>query len=160
VVRGYCRDDRHCTLGGSFLLSDPISHRDSESDADGKIVVGRAGVSLYDLRQRAANATGSAAVSTIRPRFARAAALSGPDSCYRDSRERWDRTRLFSKKHGSRVVLGESSEFRHLRHAVEKVTRDRERAIKNVYRLYRAKALNTLPPGIRATALALQNLHV
>jgi hypothetical protein len=52
-------------------------------------------------------------------------------------------------------VLGESAEFRRLRHAVEKAAGDRGRAIRNVCRLYGVKTLDALPPGIRATALAL-----
>jgi hypothetical protein len=52
--------------------------------------------------------------------------------------------KTFKQKHGNRVVLGESSEFRRLRHAVEKAAGDRERAIKNVCRLYGVKALNAL----------------
>jgi hypothetical protein len=57
-------------------------------------------------------------------------------------------------------VLGESAEFRGLRHAAEKAGGDRERAIRNVCRRYGVKALDALPPGIRATALALLDLHV
>lgn len=68
--------------------------------------------------------------------------------------------KTFQQKHGSRVVLGESAEFRRLRHAVEKATGDRERAIKNVCRLYGVNRLDALPPGIRATALALLDSHV
>jgi hypothetical protein len=56
-------------------------------------------------------------------------------------------------------VLGESSEFRRLRHAIEKARGDRERALRNVCRLYGVKALDALPPGIRATALALLDSH-
>jgi hypothetical protein len=56
-------------------------------------------------------------------------------------------------------VLGESHEFRRLRHAIEKAAGDRERAIRNVCRLYGVKALDALPPGIRATALALLGPH-
>ena len=52
-------------------------------------------------------------------------------------------------------MLGESDEFRHLRHAVEKAAGDRERAIRYVCRLYGVNRLDALPPGIRATALAL-----
>jgi hypothetical protein len=52
-------------------------------------------------------------------------------------------------------MLGESSEFRRLRHAVEKAAGDRERAIRNVCRLYGVNRLDALPPGIRATTLAL-----
>jgi hypothetical protein len=59
-----------------------------------------------------------------------------------------------------RVMLGESSEFRRLRHAVEKAAGDRERAICNVCRLYGVKTLDALPPGIRATALTLLGPHV
>ena len=51
-------------------------------------------------------------------------------------------------------MLGESDEFRRLRHAVEKAAGDRERAVRNVCRLYGVKALDALPPGIRAIALA------
>jgi hypothetical protein len=68
--------------------------------------------------------------------------------------------KTFQQKHGNRVVLGESPEFRRLRHAVEKATGDRERAIKNVCRLYGVNRLDALPPGIRATALALLGPHV
>ena len=42
-----------------------------------------------------------------------------------------------------------------LRHAVEKAAVDRERAIRNVCRLYGAKAIDALPREIRAAALAL-----
>jgi hypothetical protein len=45
--------------------------------------------------------------------------------------------------------------FKRLRHANEKAAGDRERAIRNVCRLYGANRLDALPPGIRATALAL-----
>jgi hypothetical protein len=68
--------------------------------------------------------------------------------------------KTFQQKHGDRVMLGESSEFRRLRHAVEKAAGDRERAIKNVCRLYGVNRLDALPPGIRATALALLDQHV
>jgi hypothetical protein len=60
----------------------------------------------------------------------------------------------------ARVMLGESSEFRRLRHAVEKAAGNRDRAIRNVCRLYGVKMLDALPPGIRATALALLGPHV
>ena len=52
-------------------------------------------------------------------------------------------------------MLGESSEFRRLRHAVEKAAGDRDRAIRNVCRLYGVKAIDALPRAIRAAALAL-----
>ena len=55
----------------------------------------------------------------------------------------------------SDVLLGESSEFRRLRHAVEKAAGDRERAIRNVCRLYGVKTLDALPGSIRVATLAL-----
>jgi hypothetical protein len=51
--------------------------------------------------------------------------------------------------------LGESDEFRKLRHAVEKAAGDRDRAIRNVCRLYGVKTLDALPGAIRAATLAL-----
>jgi hypothetical protein len=62
--------------------------------------------------------------------------------------------KTFQQKHGEHVVLGESSEFRRLRHAVEKADGDRERAIRNVCRLYGIKTLDALPGAIRAATLA------
>ena len=52
-------------------------------------------------------------------------------------------------------VLGESDEFRRLRHAVEKAAGDRERAIRNVCRLYTVNRFDALPGGIRSAMLAL-----
>jgi hypothetical protein len=52
-------------------------------------------------------------------------------------------------------VLGESAEFRKLRHAVAKAYGDREAAIRNVCRLYGVKTLDALPGAIRAAVLAL-----
>jgi hypothetical protein len=43
--------------------------------------------------------------------------------------------KTFQQKHGEHVVLGESSELRRLRRAVEKAAGDRDRAIRNVCRL-------------------------
>jgi hypothetical protein len=63
--------------------------------------------------------------------------------------------KTFQQKHGNRVVLGESAEFRRVRHAVEKAAGDRESAIRNVCRPYGVKTLDALLPGIRVTALAL-----
>ena len=63
--------------------------------------------------------------------------------------------KTFQQKHGEHVVLGESSEFRRLRHAVEKADGDRERTIRNVCRLYSVKTLDALPGAIRAATLAL-----
>jgi hypothetical protein len=58
--------------------------------------------------------------------------------------------KTFQQKHGNRIVLGDSDEFRRLRHAVEKAAGDRERAIRYVCRLYSVNRLDALPPGIRA----------
>jgi hypothetical protein len=63
--------------------------------------------------------------------------------------------KTFQQKHGEHVMLGESAEFRHLRHAIEKAHGDRDRAIRNVCRLYGVKTVDALPPGIRATGLAM-----
>ena len=63
--------------------------------------------------------------------------------------------KTFQQKHGEHVVLGESSEFRRLRHAVEKAAGDRDRAIRYVCRLYGVKTLDALPGAIQATTLAL-----
>ena len=63
--------------------------------------------------------------------------------------------KTFRQKHGERVLLGESNEYRALRHAIEKAHGDRDRAIRNVCRLYGVKTLDALPPGFRAAALAL-----
>ena len=63
--------------------------------------------------------------------------------------------KTFQQKHGEHVVLGESSEFRRLRHAIEKAQGDRDRAIRNVCRLYGVKTIDALPGAIRATTLAL-----
>jgi hypothetical protein len=52
-------------------------------------------------------------------------------------------------------VLGESDEFRRLRHAIEKAHGDRERAITFVCRLYHVRTLDVLPSAIRAATLAL-----
>lgn len=63
--------------------------------------------------------------------------------------------KTYQQKSSNRVIVGESHEFRRLRHAIEKVHGDRERAVRNVCRLYGVKMLDALPPGIRATAQAL-----
>ena len=67
--------------------------------------------------------------------------------------------KTFQQKGDRGRVLGESDEYRRLRHAVEKAAGDRERAIRYVCRLYGVKALDALPPGIRTTALALLGPH-
>jgi hypothetical protein len=52
-------------------------------------------------------------------------------------------------------LLGESSEFRRLRRAVEKAHGDRDGAIAFVCRLYNVSSLDALPGAIRAATLAL-----
>jgi hypothetical protein len=52
-------------------------------------------------------------------------------------------------------MLGESDEFKRLRHAIEKAAGDRDRAIKNVCRLYCVGNLDMLPSAIRAATEAL-----
>ena len=56
---------------------------------------------------------------------------------------------------GRNRMVGESDEFRRLRHAVEKAHGDRERAIRNVCRLYGVNRLDALPGAIREATLAL-----
>ena len=54
-------------------------------------------------------------------------------------------------------MLRESAEFRRLPHAVEKAAGDRERAIRNVCRLYTVNRFDALPGAIRTALLALLN---
>jgi hypothetical protein len=63
--------------------------------------------------------------------------------------------KTYQQRAGNSVIIGESHEFRRLRHAIEKAHGDRERAVRNVCRLYGVKTLDAVPPGIRATAPAL-----
>jgi hypothetical protein len=58
--------------------------------------------------------------------------------------------KTFQQKGDRGRVLGESSEFRRLRHAVEKAAGDRERALRNVCRLYGVRALDALPQHVRS----------
>jgi hypothetical protein len=50
--------------------------------------------------------------------------------------------KTYQQKSSNRVIIGESHEFRRLRHAIEKAHGDRERAVRNVCRLYGVKALD------------------
>jgi SNF2 family DNA or RNA helicase len=52
-------------------------------------------------------------------------------------------------------VLGESDEFRKLHRAIEKAQGDRDRALRNVCRLYGVKTLDALSGAIRPATLAL-----
>jgi hypothetical protein len=63
--------------------------------------------------------------------------------------------KTFEQKGDRGRMLGESDEFRRLRHAFEKAAGDRERAIRNVCRLYGVKTLGDLPGAIGAATLAL-----
>jgi hypothetical protein len=54
----------------------------------------------------------------------------------------------------------ESDGFRKLRHAVEKGPGDRDRAIRNVCRLYGVKTVEALPGAIRVATLAAPRLRV
>jgi hypothetical protein len=63
--------------------------------------------------------------------------------------------KTFQQKGDRGRVLGDSDEFRKLRHAVEKAHGDGDQAIRNVCRLYGVKAIDALPGAIQATTLAL-----
>ena len=58
---------------------------------------------------------------------------------------------------GRSRMVGESDEFKRLRHAIDKASGDRERAIRNVCRLYGVNRLDALPGAIRSTVAALLN---
>jgi hypothetical protein len=64
-----------------------------------------------------------------------------------------DKTYQWKANHS--IIVGESDEFKRLRHAVEKAHGDRERAIRNVCRLYGVSRLELLPGAIREATLAL-----
>jgi hypothetical protein len=57
-------------------------------------------------------------------------------------------------------IVGESDEFKRLRHAIDKAEGDRDRAIRNVCRLYGVGKLDALPGAIRAATLALLSADV
>jgi hypothetical protein len=63
--------------------------------------------------------------------------------------------KTFQQKGDRGRMLGESDGFRKLRHAVEKAHGDRDRAIRNVCRLYGVKTVEALPSAIRAATWAL-----
>jgi len=52
-------------------------------------------------------------------------------------------------------LLSESDEFKRLRRAIDKADGDRERALRNVCRLYGVNRLEALHDAIRGAALAL-----
>jgi hypothetical protein len=63
--------------------------------------------------------------------------------------------KTYQTKSNNRLIIGESDEFKRLRHAVTKAHDDRERAIRNVCRLYGVNRLDALPSAIRVATLAL-----
>jgi hypothetical protein len=63
--------------------------------------------------------------------------------------------KTFQQKGDRGRILGESDEFRKLRHAIDKAHGDRDQAIRNVCRLYGVKTVEALPSAIRAATLAL-----
>jgi hypothetical protein len=63
--------------------------------------------------------------------------------------------KTFQQKGDRGRMIGESEEFRKLRRAIEKAHGDRDRAIRNVCRLYGVKAIDALPSAVRASTLAL-----
>jgi hypothetical protein len=63
--------------------------------------------------------------------------------------------KTYQRKANHSIIVGESDEFKRLRHAVEKAHGDRERAIRNVCRLYGVSRLELLPSAIRAATLEL-----
>jgi hypothetical protein len=63
--------------------------------------------------------------------------------------------KTYQQKGNRGRVLGESDEFRKLRHAIEKAHGDRDRAIRYVCRLYGVRTIDALPGAIRAATLAL-----
>ena len=65
--------------------------------------------------------------------------------------------KTYQQKANNSIIIGESDEFKRLRHAVAKAHGDRERAIRNVCRLYGVSRLELLPSAIRAATLALIN---
>jgi hypothetical protein len=63
--------------------------------------------------------------------------------------------KTFQQKGDRGRMLGDSDDFRKLRHAIEKAHGDRDQAIRNVCRLYGVKTLDALSGAIRAATLAL-----
>jgi hypothetical protein len=63
--------------------------------------------------------------------------------------------KTYQQKGDRRRMLGESDEYRRLRHAVEKAAGDRERAIRNICRLYGVGKRDALPGAVRGAVLAL-----
>ena len=66
--------------------------------------------------------------------------------------------KTFQQKGDRGRLLGESDEFKRLQRAIDKADGDRERALRNVCRLYGVNRLDALPGAIRAATLALLNV--
>jgi hypothetical protein len=63
--------------------------------------------------------------------------------------------KTYRQKGDNGRLLGESDEFKRLRRAIDKADGDRERALRNLCRLYGVNRLDALPGAIRSAALAL-----
>jgi hypothetical protein len=68
--------------------------------------------------------------------------------------------KTFQQKGDRGRMLGDSDDFRKLRHAIDKAHGDRDRAIRNVCRLYGVKTVEALLGAIRAATLALLGPHI
>ena len=82
---------------------------------------------------------------------------NGPDASFRGSGniEVVGANKTYQSKKDNRIIVGESDEFKRLRHAIAKAHGDRERAIRNVCHLYGVSRPELLPGAIRAATLAL-----
>jgi hypothetical protein len=63
--------------------------------------------------------------------------------------------KTFQQKGDRGRLLGDSDEFKRLRHAIDKADGDRERALRNVCRLYGVNRLDALPGAIRSVVLTM-----
>jgi hypothetical protein len=63
--------------------------------------------------------------------------------------------KTFQQKGDRGRLLGESDEFKRLRRAIDKAEGNRERALRNVCRLYGVNRLDALPGAIKGAVLAL-----
>ena len=60
--------------------------------------------------------------------------------------------KTFQQKGDRGRMLGDSDDFRKLRHAIEKAHGDRDQAIRNVCRLYSVRAIDALPGAVPGRA--------
>jgi hypothetical protein len=63
--------------------------------------------------------------------------------------------KTFQQKGDRGRLLGESDEFKRLRRAIDKAEGNRERALRNVCRLYGVNRLDALPGAVRTAVIAL-----